>query len=63
MKLVEVFAGREGRAVAGRPTRHTLFERKHFAYTADYTGRGSSSVCMTLSGRNVIVRRNLVTDC
>ncbi|MEA3400513.1 MAG: right-handed parallel beta-helix repeat-containing protein [Armatimonadota bacterium] len=63
MKLVEVFAGREGRPVAGRPTRHTLFEGNHFAHTADYTKSGSSSVCMTLSGKSVIVRRNLVTDC
>ncbi|MBD3293648.1 MAG: hypothetical protein GF393_12045, partial [Armatimonadia bacterium] len=63
MKLVEVFSGREGRAVEGIPTRRTLFEGNYFAYTADYTRGGSSSVGMTLSGESVIIRRNLISDC
>lgn len=59
MKLMEVFNRRKD----GQPSERILVERNHFKHTDPYKKQGSAADAMTLTAKNIIVRRNLVTDC
>lgn len=63
MKLLELQTSYGKHSNKQRPFRYNLIENNYLAHSASYRKEGSCSPGIFLAGRNVIVRRNLVTDC